>query len=273
MPRGSNVRDAMTEPCPEPFVALAERLAEAARAIIRPLFRSRIAVDEKPDSSPVTIADRDSEAAMRRVIDASFPEHGVIGEEHGHDRSDARYVWVLDPVDGTKRFITANPLFGTLIGLLRDGQPILGIIDMPMLDERWIGAAGRPTQRVSAKGMETAGVRACGALAQATLMASSPHMFGPDLPAFERLRQAVKTPLYGGDCYNYGLLADGFTDLVVEADMGPYDFLPLVPVVEGAGGVMTDWAGRPLRAASDGRCVAAGDTGLHQAALALLMAH
>ena len=257
-------------PCPESFVAFGERLAEAARAVIRPLFRTPVAVDVKPDRSPVTRADREAEAAMRGLIAATYPEHGMVGEEQGHDRPEASYVWVLDPVDGTKRFITANPLFGTLIALLRDGRPVLGIIDMPMLDERWIGAAGRPTVRRSAAGRAESRVRACPALDQATLSASSPHMFEDHFAAFERVRVAAGMPLYGGDCYNYGLLADGFADLVIEATMGPHDFLPLVPVVEGAGGVMTDWQGRPLGLESDGRVIAAGDRRVYGEALALL---
>ncbi len=256
--------------CPDSFIAFGERLAETARSVIRPLFRTPVAVDVKPDRSPVTRADREAEAAMRSLIAEAYPDHGVVGEEQGHDRPEASHVWVLDPVDGTKRFITANPLFGTLIALLHEGSPVLGIIDMPMLGERWIGASGRPTRRQSPAGSAESRVRACPALDQAVLSASSPHMFEQHFAAFERVRVAARMPLYGGDCYNYGLLADGFTDLVIEATMGPYDFLPLVPVVEGAGGVMTDWQGRPLDLHSDGRIVAAGDRRVHGEALALL---
>lgn len=264
---------ANAQPCPEAYIALGHRLAEAARAVIRPLFRSRVTVDEKADLSPVTVADREAEAALRKLIAADFPDHGVVGEEHGSDRPDAEFVWVLDPVDGTKRFITANPLFGTLIALLHEGRPILGIIDMPMLSERWVGASGQATRRHTADGVIEAQVRACPGLTEATLMASSPHMFGADFDCFERVREASKMPLYGGDCYNYGLLADGFTDLIVEATMGPHDYLPLVPVVTGAGGVMTDWRGEPLGLNSDGRVIAAGDSRVQQEALSLLQAH
>ncbi len=261
----------MTDACPEAFVALADRLADAARAEVRPHYRKRHEVEDKADTSPVTAIDRASEAAMRRLIAAEMPAHGVVGEEYGRDRPDAEFVWVLDPIDGTKRFITGFPTFGTLIALLQDGVPLLGVIEMPALEERWIGARGRPSIRRSAAGDEEVSTQARGALDGASLSASSPHMFdGEDAAAFERLRRSVKLPLYGGDCYSYGLLAEGLLDLVVEANMDPYDYLAQVAVVEGAGGVMTDWQGRPLGLESDGRTIAAGDPALHAAALACL---
>lgn len=257
--------------CPDAFVALAERLAQAARAIIRPYFRQPIEVSQKADQSPVTIADREAEAAMRALIAAAYPAHGLVGEEHGAERSGAEYVWILDPIDGTKRFISGHPQFGTLIGLLRNGAPILGVIDMPMLGERWIGAAGRPTTHSDAEGTRPVRARACPEVAAAVLYATSPQMFpGDDFHAFERVRRRAKQPMYGGECYAYGLLAAGFVDLVVEATMGVYDYLPLVPVVTGAGGVMSDWQGAPLGLGSDGRVIAAGDRRCHAAAIALL---
>ena len=259
------------EPDLDALVALAERLAEAARAEIRPHYRTALAVEHKDDASPVTAIDRAAEAAMRRLIEQAAPGHGVIGEEYGSDRPEAELVWVLDPIDGTKRFITGNPLFGSLIALLREGRPLLGIIEMPALGERWIGAAGRPSLRRDAGGARAVTCRSCPALAEASLGASSPHMFqGADFEAFERLRHAVKLPLYGGDCYSYGMVAEGFMDLVAEADMSPYDYLAQVAVIEGAGGRLTDWQGRPLGLESDGRVVAAGDPALHAAALEVL---
>ncbi|HEX9792129.1 MAG TPA: inositol monophosphatase family protein, partial [Kiloniellales bacterium] len=204
--------------CPDAFVALAERLADTARAIVRPYFRQPLDITQKTDLSPVTAADREAEAAMRAMIAKAFPTHGVVGEEHGADRGDAEYVWILDPIDGTKRFIIGHPQFGTLVGLLHNGAPVLGIIDMPMLDERWIGAAGQPTTHTDTRGTRPVQVRACADLAQAVLYATSPHMFpGDDFAAFERVRQRAKQPMYGGECYAYGLLAAGFVDLVIEA--------------------------------------------------------
>jgi len=260
-------------PCPEAFVTLAERLADAAGEIARGYFRQAIEIERKDDETPVTIADREAEAAMRALIAESFPDHGVVGEEHGSLRAGAEYVWVLDPIDGTKRFISGHVQFGALIALLRDGAPILGVIDMPAMGERWIGGAGRPTSHRDRDGTRPARVRPCADLAEAILFATSPHMFpGADLKAFERVRKRAGQPMYGAECYAYGLLASGFIDLVIEATMGTYDFLPLVRVVTEAGGVITDWRGRPLGLESDGRVLAAGDARAHAAAMALLNA-
>ncbi|WP_338050071.1 histidinol-phosphatase [Rhodovibrio sodomensis] len=251
------------------LLALAERLADAGRQAARHHFRTPVAVDDKPDASPVTIADREAESAMRRIIEEIHPDHGIVGEEHGTVRGDAEYVWVLDPIDGTKQFISGKPTFGCLIALVHRGRPVLGVIEMPALGERWVGAAGRPTLFTDAHGEVAAGSRGCARLDAATLCATSPGMFAhaADNAAFERLRAASKLTLYGGDCHNYGLLAAGYLDLVCEAGMSYYDFAALVPVIEGAGGVITDWRGRPLGPGSDGRVLAAGDRTLHAQAL------
>jgi inositol-phosphate phosphatase/L-galactose 1-phosphate phosphatase/histidinol-phosphatase len=249
------------------FRTLALRLADAAGAEIRPHFRRPIIVEDKPDLTPVTVADRAAEAAMRELIEAHFPEHGIVGEEFGGVREDAEFVWVLDPIDGTKSFISGVPLFGTLIALTRRRRPILGIIDQPISRERWIGATGRPTMFNGAP----IHCRACPALAAATLFATTPDMFkGDDRAVFARLSAAVKLVRFGADCYAYGLLAAGFIDLVLEASLKPYDFCAMVPIVEGAGGVATDWRGEALDLASDGRILVAGDRRAHLAALALL---
>jgi inositol-phosphate phosphatase/L-galactose 1-phosphate phosphatase/histidinol-phosphatase len=239
-------------------IELGEKLADAAGAIIRRHFRTRIAVEDKPDRTPVTIADRDAEAAMRRLIAKRFPDDGILGEEQGPVRAGAERVWVLDPIDGTKSFIAGIPLFGTLIALVENGVPVMGIVDQPILKERWVGAARRPT-RLNGKPVKT---RPCKNLGAASLYATSPDMFGADRAAFERLKAAVKTTRFGADCYAYARLASGFIDLVVEADLKPYDYCALVPVVAGAGGSMTDWRGKPLGLHSDGRVIAAGDPAL-----------
>jgi inositol-phosphate phosphatase/L-galactose 1-phosphate phosphatase/histidinol-phosphatase len=250
-----------------PFLALATELADAAGAAIRPYFRQNIAVDDKPDLSPVTVADRATEQAMRRLIAARFPEHGIIGEEFGREREDAEFVWVLDPIDGTKSFISGVPLFGTLIALAREGRPILGIIDQPISRERWVGATGRATTFNG----QPVRCRPCAGLATATIFATSPDMFrGDDAAAFARAAGAAKLVRYGADCYAYGLLALGLVDLVIEASLKTYDFSAMLPIVEGAGGVATDWQGRPLGLASDGRVLVAGDRRAHRAAQALL---
>lgn len=253
--------------CPVEFIALAERLADAAGVVARRYFRTGVEVIGKADASPVTIADRAAETAMRGLIARRFPAHGIYGEEHGVVRADAEHVWVLDPIDGTKSFICGIPLFGTLIALLHRGRPILGIIDQPILRERWVGAAGRPT-RFRGK---TARTRRCSGLGEATLFATTPHMFhGRDHKGFERLRRQVKLPRYGGDCYAYGQLASGHVDIVVESGLQPYDYLALVPVIEGAGGAMTDWDGKPLGLASGKRVCAVGDRRLQAAVLRAL---
>jgi inositol-phosphate phosphatase/L-galactose 1-phosphate phosphatase/histidinol-phosphatase len=251
------------------FLALAIELADAAGEAIRPYFRHPIAVDDKPDLSPVTIADRAAEAAMRRLITERFPAHGIIGEEFGGEREAADFVWVLDPIDGTKSFISGVPLFGTLIALAHQGSPILGIIDQPISRERWIGASGHPTTLNGAP----IRCRPCAALAAATVFATSPDMFhGADAASFGRVAAAAKLVRYGTDCYAYGILALGFVDLVVEASNKPYDFCAIPPIVEGAGGIASDWRGAPLTLASDGRVLVAGDQRAHQQALQLLAA-
>ncbi len=258
----------MTERAAAPHLALAEELADAARAIVRGYFRQPIAVDDKTDRTPVTIADREAEAAMRRLIEARFPDRGILGEEHGAVRTEADYVWVVDPIDGTKSFISGIPLFGTLIALTRRGRPLLGVIDQPILGERWVGARGRPT---TFNGVP-ARTRPCPTLAAATLFSTAPDaMFrGADAQGYARLKDAVKLARTGADCYAYAQLASGFIDLVVESQLKPYDYCALVPVIESAGGTITDWQGRPLDLGSDGRVIAAGYPGIAASARALL---
>ena len=249
------------------FLALATELADAAGTAIRPYFRTPLAVDDKADLSPVTAADRGAEQAMRQLIAARFPQHGIIGEEYGPERENAEFVWVLDPIDGTKSFISGVPLFGTLVALMQHGRPILGIIDQPISRERWVGAAGRATTHNG----HPARCRTCPGIAAATVFATSPDMFpGGDAAAFARVSRAAKLTRYGADCYAYGLVALGFVDAVIEASLKPYDFGAMLPIIEGAGGIATDWQGAPLRLASDGRVLIAGDKRTHSDALALL---
>lgn len=235
---------------------LAGRLADAAGAAIRPFFRRRFAMEAKADLSPVTEADRAAEAAMRAILAQERPDDGVIGEEYGPDRPDAERVWVLDPIDGTRSFVAGRPIFGTLVALLDRGQPMLGLIDQPISGERWVGARGAATTLNGAP----ITTRPCPSLADAHLATTGPGYFTPESwSAFERARQAARDTLWGGDCYNYGLLAAGHLDLVIEDGLKLYDFAALVPIVEGAGGIMRDWNGRPLDMSSDGRVIAAGD--------------
>lgn len=245
----------------------ANRLADASGAIIRRRFRQKINVEIKGDNSPVSDADRETESELRRLIGESFPDHGVIGEEYGQDRPDAEFVWVLDPIDGTKSFITGRPLFGTLIALCHNGKPILGIIDHPALGERWVGATGQPT-RFNGNPVKA---RACSGIAAAAMFGSSPHSKTPSNEvAFDRVRRAARQVLYSSDCYAYGLIACGFADLCIEFGIGIHDFLAVVPVIEGAGGIVTDWNGKPLSIKSGDKVIAAGDATVHRAAMELL---
>ena len=235
-------------------IALAHALADASGAAIRPLFRARYAQEMKEDASPVTEADRAAEAAIRQVIERERPADGIIGEEYGEDRPGAGRVWVLDPIDGTRSFIAGRPIFGTLIALLVEGHPALGLIDQPISGERWIGATGRPTLLNGAP----ARTRPCARVSDALFATTAPWFCTP----FDALRASTGDTLLGGDCYNYALLASGHADLVVEEGLKLYDFAALLPVIEGAGGRMTDWAGSALHQGSDGRVIAVGDPAL-----------
>jgi inositol-phosphate phosphatase/L-galactose 1-phosphate phosphatase/histidinol-phosphatase len=238
---------------------------------MRAFRASALVIDAKADDTPVTVADREAEAVMRRMIEEAFPDHGIVGEEYGEVRRNADWVWALDPIDGTKSFVTGKPLFGTLIALLHEGRPVVGVIDMPALGERWLGVDGRATTFIGRNGGREAHSRACPALAGAWLYTTSPQMFcGRDAEAFQRLGGSCRACIYGGDCYAYGLVANGTVDLVCESAMQPYDYCALVPVVAGAGGMITDWSGAPLTLASDGRVLAAGDPSLHAAAREML---
>lgn len=245
-------------------IALAERLADAAGAAIRPLFRARYAIEAKPDASPVTQADRAAEAAMRAILEAERPADGIVGEEYGIVRDGAERVWVLDPIDGTRSFIAGRPIFGTLIALMEAGRPVLGVIDQPVLRERWVGARYRPTT-LNGTPVTT---RVCTELVKAQLATTGPSYFAADdLARFDTVRAGVGGAIWGGDCYNYALLASGHLDLVIESGLKLYDFAALVPVVEGAGGRMCDWHGARLDSASDGHVVAAGDPTLIEVVL------
>lgn len=252
----------MSSVLPE-FVEFAQRLADIASDVIRPLFGTMLTVDTKEDESPVTKADRNAELAMREAIMNRYPDHGIWGEEFGRHNADAKYCWVLDPVDGTRAFIANRPTFGTLIALTRLGVPVLGIINQPIKYERWVGHAAGTTLNGS-----RCNTRNCAALADAVLSTTSADLFDEgEKPLFEAVRIQAKETVYGMDCYAYAQLATGTIDLVVEAGLKPHDFCALRCVVEGAGGVITDWQGKPLTLASDGRVIAAGNKRVHEQAL------
>jgi histidinol phosphatase-like enzyme (inositol monophosphatase family) len=240
-------------------IPLANRLADAAGNAIRPFFRSNFNHEAKSDASPVTEADRAAEAAIRTILDAECPHDAIIGEEYGSKPGTSGRTWVLDPIDGTVSFMAGRPIFGTLIALLDDGWPVLGIIDQCISGERWVGASGQETN-LNGKSIRT---RTCRSLSEATLASTGPQYFDThDAEHFMTLagKTAHKRMVWGGDCYNYGLLAAGQIDLVVEAGLKLHDFAALVPIIEGSGGLMCDWTGEPLHAESDGHIIALGDS-------------
>lgn len=254
-----------TSPDTEMLARFAGELADVTDSMAMTYFRTPLDVERKADLSPVTQADRAIEAKMRERIAQRFPTHGILGEEHENTRLDADHVWVLDPIDGTKSFVSGMPTFGTLIACLCGGVPELGVISIPATGERWVGLRG---ERSTLNG---APCRTSGRanLADATLYTTTPDTFdAAGSKQFETLSGCVRMRRFGGDCYAYGLLASGHVDLVLEMNLEPYDYMALVAVVEGAGGVITDWNGKALGLDSDGRVLAAASTALHAEALA-----
>jgi myo-inositol-1(or 4)-monophosphatase len=253
------------------FTAFVDELAAISGETIRPFFRTALGVENKSASGgfdPVTAADRAAEAAMRTLIKRTFPEHGIIGEEFGVERSDAEYVWVLDPIDGTKSFICGMPVWGTLIALTRRGEPIYGMMHQPFTREHFSGD-GQAARYRGPAGDRTLRVRDCASLHDAVVCTTSPLLMNAaDRKCFQRVEQAARLSRYGGDCYAYCVLAAGQVDLVIETELKPYDVLPLLPIIEGAGGIVTSWEnGRPHEG---GRVLAAGDKRVHAQALKLL---
>lgn len=256
---------ALALPSPAEILAFAEDLADTARPLAMHSFRTALDIVSKADASPVTQADRAIEALLRARIEARFPEHGIFGEEMGVKPGQGP-VWVVDPIDGTKSFVTGLPLFGTLIALVDEGRPLVGVIDMPALGERWTGMPGQ-----ALFGGAPARTSGCRELAGARFFTTTPDGFvGEDELRYRRLVSRVGIRRFCGDCYAYGLLASGHCDLVAETGLQPYDYLALVPVIEAAGGIITDWDGMALTLDSDGRALAAATPDLHRAALAIL---
>ncbi|MES2984969.1 MAG: inositol monophosphatase family protein [Pseudomonadota bacterium] len=274
------------------FLPFAHSLADAAGAIIRPYFGTALSVDVKADHSPVSIADREAEAAIRALVAARFPEHGIYGEEYGQQSTSQRYTWVIDPIDGTRAFLAGKKEWGTLIALCEDGVPILGILDQPVTGERWVGMRDTPstyTVTPSHDGVHLeafekkdgprhkAGVthlcrsRPCPSLADAALSTTSKnHFTPPQARAFIGLAEACGEVIADGDCYAYGLLACGLRDLVADAGLKPYDILALAPIIQGAGGIITGWDGAAITLTHYATALAGGNAALHAAARGML---
>lgn len=256
------------------FSRFVNELATVSGQAILPFFRTAFAPENKAKGGafdPVTEADRAGEAAMRHLIKRNFPTHGIVGEEFGTEQEDAEYVWVLDPIDGTRAFISGLPTWGTLIGLTRSGKPCYGLMHQPYTGERFYGDGGsalfrRGDERATERRLTT---RRCASLSDAVISTTSPRLFeGDALRAYDRVESATKLARYGCDCYAYCMLAAGHIDVVVESGLKAYDIAALIPIIEGAGGVVTAWDGGS--AANGGAVVAVGDRRLHEPVLALL---
>jgi inositol-phosphate phosphatase/L-galactose 1-phosphate phosphatase/histidinol-phosphatase len=249
------------------LVAFARHLADESGKILLPANAHRPRVELKADRSLVTKIDRRIERKLRGLIHAEFPDHGVLGEEAGGQNEGADLLWVIDPIDGTAPFVAGVPVFGTLIALLYRGEPIVGVIDHPVTRDRWVGARGRPTTRNGRR----CTTRSCGTVADALLSASNPDFFkNDDRPVFEALRSKTQWRIYGGSCFSYGLLASGRTDIAIDTGLSIHDYAAFRPVIEGAGGVITDWDGAPITLKTGRRILAAGDPARHRDALAIL---
>ncbi|MEW6257896.1 MAG: histidinol-phosphatase [Pseudomonadota bacterium] len=247
------------------------KLATVSGDAILPFFRTSLGVEDKSRGrafDPVTEADRAAEHVMRRLIKQHFPDHGIIGEEFGDEHRDATYVWALDPIDGTKSFIAGMPAWGTLIGLLKEETPVYGMMHQPFIRERFFGD-GATARYQGPAGERLLHARDCKALEDAILFTTSPLLMEVgDRASFHRVEQKVRLSRYGGDCYAYCMVAAGLVDLVIETGLQDHDVIALVPIIEGAGGLVTDWEGRP--AIGGGRVVAAGSRAVHAAALEML---
>ncbi|GAN91877.1 inositol-1-monophosphatase/3'(2'),5'-bisphosphate nucleotidase [Gluconobacter thailandicus F149-1 = NBRC 100600] len=253
----------MTQTVLNKALAVAEACADAARRTVIPHFRTSLQADAKSDDSPVTVADRAAEKVMRSILEEALPDHAILGEESGMSGHEGDWLWVLDPIDGTRAFLTGRPTFGTLISLFHNGRPVLGLIDQPLTGERWIGVKGQKTRFVSDRLPGKIGTRLCPGLKEAELSCTSPEIMTPThTPRFTNLQKHVRRTSWGGDCYAYGLLALGQIDVIAECTMNPWDWGALVPVIEGAGGSITDWQGQPLRLDSDGTVLACGNPAL-----------
>lgn len=253
-----------------PDRAFFDLLADAAKAETLPRFRvgAHVVNKEEGGFDPVTEGDRAAEAAIRAVITERFPEHGILGEEHGSVGLDREYVWVIDPIDGTRAFISGVPVWGTLIGLYRNGRAVMGLVDQPFTGERYFSDGSQSFYR-GPEGERVLKTRACAGLPDAVMFTTSPHIFvDGDRQRYEAVQDKVRLFRYGVDCYAYALLAAGHVDLVIETSLKAYDVGGLIPVIEQAGGIITDWDGG--RAEMGGRVIAAGSRAVYDEAMAIL---
>ena len=249
------------------LIECGRRAVDVSGAFIRDYMRKPFKIEVKGDGSPATSVDQAVEDQMRRVISGEHPDHGILGEERRAFAPDREFVWVIDPIDGTLPFLAGIPVFGTLLALLHKGMPVLGIIDMPMTAERWIGGKGRPTTR-NGRPVHT---RGCADLSMALMSTSNPDYYDhSNAPALTRLKQATRFTVYGGSCMFYAQIASGRVDICIDVGFEVWDYMALIPVVEGAGGVFSDWQGRAAGLGTGSHYIAAGDPRIHEQALKVL---
>ncbi len=255
----------------QPYIDFANELADEASRMIDVASAEPLGITAKADKTFVTTLDLDIETRLRARIRAAQPGHGIVGEEFDAEYADAEWVWTLDPVDGTMALVTGIPVYSTLISLSNRGVPVIGVMHFPAIRTRWVGASGRPT---TCNG-ETCRTRAGAQLHDAIQSASSPDFFaaGDEKHALDALSAQTAWRIYGAAALSYGRLAMGRTDLAIDAGLKVYDYAPFVPIVEGAGGTITDWSGQPITLKSGPRVLAAGDARRHAAALAVIQAH
>ena len=249
------------------YLKIANECAEASGKILKKYFRTKVKIETKSDNSPVTRADKESEKKIRDIIIKKAPECGFYGEETGKFNTNNEYVWVVDPLDGTKGFITGKPLFCTLIGLMKNNKPYIGIINQPILNERWQGIANKESRFNNSK-IRT---RKCKKLRGLRMYATSPMMFGgKNQKVYKSVRSKIGETLFGADSFAHGLLSSGLVDVLLEANLKPYDFIASAAVVSGAGGKFSDWNGNDLNLDSDGRILATGDPKIHKQLLKVI---
>ena len=246
---------------PQQLIKLANKCADASGKIIKKYFRKKIKINLKKDNTPFTKADIEAEKIIRELILKQEPNCGFVGEETGSVNMNREYCWVVDPLDGTKSFITGKPTFGTLIGLLKNNKPVLGILNQPILNERWVGIAGVETKYNNKK----VRVRKCKSIKGAKMYATSPMMFqGRNKKIYKNVRAKIGECLFGADCYSHGLMSLGFVDVILEANLKPWDYIASASIISGAGGKITDWNDNDLNLQSDGRILATGDSNIHK---------
>jgi myo-inositol-1(or 4)-monophosphatase len=248
-------------------------LARTAGGIAQAHFRRAFTIDNKGGAvfDPVTSADRAIERVLRANIEEHYPDHGIVAEEEGERAARSDYTWFIDPIDGTRAFMTGSPLWGTLVGLTHRGLPLFGLLAQPVLEEIFFGGPSG-SWLIKSDGRDRLKSRACTTIEHAVLASTHPSMFaGSAATAFAALAERCLLHRFGGDCYNYAMLAAGFIDLVVEGQLKSYDIVPLIPILEAAGCVVTDWKGR--RPLAGGYIVAAATPALHAAALEVVRGH